>query len=303
MVAAPLVSVVVCTRDRPHMLAGALRAVRVALREGDEAVVVDSASRTDATIELARDAGFHAIRLDAPGLSRARNAGVAATTRELIAFTDDDCLPESAWLDALRCGFADSRVGIVTGRLRPEAKDAIAPADDPGETSFAFGPTAEVAALGAGANLAVRRVALDMVGGFDEALGAGTRLRSGEDHDLMWRVLRAGWNGAYRADAVVVHRAWRGPGAEVRMRYGYGLGAGAVAAKVAKVDPHTGRRMLLRRAWHDGIRQAAVDAGRRYERAAIGDVLFAAGVTLGAFTVWRRPLINGRLCTDQRERF
>lgn len=259
--------------------------------DGDEAIVVDSASRTDESARLARHAGFTVVRMHHPGLSRARNAGVAAGSSPIVAFTDDDCLPDRAWLDAIRAGFADPRNAVVMGRVVAHA----APADDPGPLPFAFGASAAVHTLGAGANMAIRRDALDAIGGFDESLGAGTSLRSGEDHDAIWRLLRAGWTGAYRPDAIVVHRDWRAPWAGVAMRYGYGLGAGAVAAKVTKVDPHTGRRLLLRRGWHDGLRQAAVDVGRGYQRAAIGDVLFTLGVGVGALHVWRRPLTSGML--------
>jgi glycosyltransferase involved in cell wall biosynthesis len=219
LVASPPVSVVICTRDRPHLLADALMGLRVALREGDEALVVDSASRTGETARVGTGLGFEVVRVGQPGLARARNAGVRATTHELIAFTDDDCVPAPTWLDGIVAGFTDERTGIVMGRVVAEHPGGAVPADDPGDAPFAFGATADVSVLG----------------------------------------------------------------------------AGAVAAKVAKVDPRVGRRALVRRAWHDGARQAARDLRRRYERAAIGDALYGVGVVVGAAAVWRRPVLQGLL--------
>lgn len=284
-------SVVLCTRDRPHLLPAALEGIRMGLRDGDEVIVVDSASRTRQAGEAAGRFGFVVVRLDVAGLSRARNAGVAHAANPVIAFTDDDCRPTAAWIAGLARPFADPATGVALGRVVGED----GPADDPGPAPFRFDATAEVAVLGAGANMAFRKDALIAIGGFDEHLGAGTRLRSGEDHDAIWRALRAGWSGAYEPDAVVHHREWRSHTATARVRFGYGIGAGAVAAKIAKVDPHTGRRLLIRRAWRHGARQAFVDIGRRYERAAAGDVLYAAGVLVGALTVWGTPMRDGRL--------
>ncbi len=279
-------SVVVCTRNRPHLLTDAVRAVTASLRPGDELIVVDSSSSPPVP-------GAD-VRVEDPGLSRARNAGIMhASAGNIVAFTDDDCVVDPGWVAAVADAFVDDRVGVITGRIRG-GDDA--PSDDPGPSAFRFGATADVATLGAGANMAFRREALEALeAGFDERLGAGTRLRSGEDHDAIWRALRAGWLGRYCPDAVVEHRAWRTRAETVRMRWGYGIGAGAVAAKVAKVDAHTGRRMLWRRGWTYGLAQAALDARRGYEAAAVGDVLYAAGAVVGAAIVWRTPLTRGLL--------
>ena len=282
----------VCSRDRPEMLAAALQALKAALR-GAEAIVIDSASATGDTRRVAENAGFRVARVDLPGLSRARNAGIAASRGRIIAFTDDDCIPTPEWVEQLAAGFADPTVGLVVGRLLPSHEDGTAPADDPGAEAFTFGAAAEVDKVGAGANMAFLREALTAVGGFDEVLGAGMPLRSGEDHDAMWRVLRAGWRGRYQPSAVVTHADWRDRRQLIRMRYGYGLGAGALAAKVSKIDPQAGWSLLKRRVWRDGLVSAAANAARRWEGPAVGDVLFTTGVVVGMARTWRRPLTRG----------
>ena len=57
------------------------------------------------------------------GLSRARNRGLSESKSEIVAYLDDDALPDERWLDFLLEPFADPRVGAVTGRtILPEAQ-------------------------------------------------------------------------------------------------------------------------------------------------------------------------------------
>src|SRR5438309_4889469 len=112
------VSVVLCTRDRPTLLADALDALAKCIRSEDEVVVVDSASR-DSTVQRVIDAAHvRGVRLEIPGVSRARNAGTAASTKPIIAFTDDDCLPDPGWTKAIEQAFTeDPAIGFLTGRI------------------------------------------------------------------------------------------------------------------------------------------------------------------------------------------
>ena len=99
---ASTLAIVVCSRDRPSFLSGALAAIAATKRPDDQVVLVDSASTDPRVRDVA--ASFHDFtmaRCDDPGLARARNRGVAASGAPLIAFTDDDCRPEAGWADAL----------------------------------------------------------------------------------------------------------------------------------------------------------------------------------------------------------
>ena len=66
--------------------------------------------------------------------------------------------------------------------------------------------------VGAGANMAIRREAFDLVGLFDERLGAGAAGCS-EDSELWYRLLAEGWSCVYEPDAVVFHHHRRELGA------------------------------------------------------------------------------------------
>src|SRR5207249_4816731 len=65
-----------------------------------EVVIVDDGS-TDRTGDIAKEYGFHVIRTSHAGLSNARNAGLRATTGDVVAYLDDDAYPDSHWLHYL----------------------------------------------------------------------------------------------------------------------------------------------------------------------------------------------------------
>ena len=260
------VAVVVPTRDRPDQLRRCVTAVRAAMRPGDELVVVDSGSATPVVGAT--------VRCDVAGAARARNAGVAASTAPLVAFTDDDCRPEPGWLDALDRAFtADALLGIAAGRVVPDRDDRALVLS---VTAHDAGATDDPAGVANGAALAVRRVAFEAVGGFDESLGPGTPLANGEDHDLWWRVGRAGWRRAYVPDAVVVHEQWRTRGQALAAYWRYGVGDGAFLRRAGAP-----RLLLVDRLWRRGLRQVGVDLRRGNELAAAADALKLAGVLVG----------------------
>lgn len=293
--AASRVAVVLCTRDRPELLAAALDAVAGAVRADDEVVVVDSASTDPRAVDPARERDVAVVRLDRPGLSRARNAGVSATSAPIVAFTDDDCRPAPGWAEAVAAGFTSSEVGFLTGRVLADRTGRMSVSCIVDEEPRRIGPGADPFTIGVGANMAMRRVALAGVGGFDERLGAGAHLRAGEDVDVWWRLLDAGWEGAYAPGCVVTHVQWRSDGQALRLSYGYGLGAGALAVKAVRAGQRGGWGLLRQRLWDDGLRRAAGDLRDGYQSGALASLLQAAGAASGAVQAlrWPRPTSPG----------
>ena len=257
-------TVVVATRDRPELLSGALAALKAAVRPQDRVLVVDSASTNDGTQLVCRGVGVELLRLEQPGTSRARNAGVAASTTPLIAFTDDDCLAQSGWAAAIAAPFGDPAVGLVTGRVLP---DREVPAPVSVETSTEARVFTEP--VGHGASCCFRREALVAVGGFDEQLGPGAPGRAAEDADLMRRVLAAGWVGRYEPSAVVVHRQWRGRAGALRQSFAYGVG---------QVHAGAGFQEAV---WRDALQPALRDARAGYVSGIAAGLSRAAGALRG----------------------
>jgi GT2 family glycosyltransferase len=90
---------------------------------------------------------------------------------------------------------------------------------------------------GLGSNMAFRTAVLQAAGGFDEALGVGTRTRGGEDLAMLVELLMAGHQLGYEPTAIIQHQH-RGTDAELaRQIYGYGVGETAMLTAIALRDP------------------------------------------------------------------
>jgi hypothetical protein len=158
-----------------------------------------------------------------PGVVGARNTGLEAAAGELVAFTDDDAAPEPGWIAGLVSSFEDERAVGVGGALDPEWVGAE-PRWMPTEFYWVVGcsyrglPT-EAAPIRnpIGANMAVRRAALEAVGGFAEGvrpreLRLGGKVLSGghalDDTSLGIRVSAAfpGSHWIYQPAARVRHK-------------------------------------------------------------------------------------------------
>ncbi|MDX6702483.1 MAG: hypothetical protein QOF26_2709 [Baekduia sp.] len=249
---APSVSVVLCTRDRAASLRAALTSILATGYPHLELVVVDNAPRTSDTADVVAGLGDPRVRYvlePRPGLSRARNAGVAAARGALVAFTDDDVVVDRRWLDGIGRGFARApHVGVVTGMV--PAAELDTPAQQYFEAKVQW--TASCApklfdlgehrhdhplypysagVFGTGANFAVSRGALQAIGPFDEALGAGSPSQGGEDLDYFLRAVLGGWAIAYEPAALVWHHHRRDDDALVTQMWGYGAGLGAYVFK------------------------------------------------------------------------
>ena len=253
------VTVVICTRDRPDDLRTALTSVLALDHPSFDVVVVDNASRTDATRRLVedefRDPRVRLVAESRPGISNARNAALRHVTGELIAFTDDDVVVDRWWLRRLEAGFALAPdVALVSGlvpsgELRTPVQryfdDRVSWA---GNVRTAIYRLAEqpahlpmfpfsVGEFGTGANFALTRAAARELGGFDRALGVGTPTNGGEDLDVFARTLFAGHALVVEPSALVWHRHRADVAALRKQSVGYGTGLGAWLTKVAADGP------------------------------------------------------------------
>jgi GT2 family glycosyltransferase len=289
---APTTTVVICSRGRPDLLADAVRSVLAMEVLPDELVVVDQSDQPQpdlaaGTIGVGSPVALRYLWAPDRGLSRARNVGVAAAKGDIVAFLDDDILVDPRWLDsvvrALTEGPDAGERLVISGQVRsgePEVPGGWAPStiDSPEPVTYRGRLRRDVLAAG---NLALYRSAFDVVGTFDERLGAGTSLPSAEDNDFGYRLLRAGFTLAYRPEVVVVHRAWRREDALVRLRYDYGRGQGGYYAKyVARGDWFMLRRAAGDLAGHVLRAARRLVAGR--VREAWGDVAYDYGILVGA---------------------
>ena len=302
----PAIAVVVATRDRPEFLEGCLASICASLRPGDELVVVDSASSDARVAEVARAAGACVLRCDEPGASRARNAGWRSATADVVAFVDDDVRVAPGWATALaRCFGERPDLDFVTCRVDMpvgvECERPVALKDDPVPAEIDATTTG---LLGHGAAHAVRRSALEAVGGFDERLGAGGEFRAAEDIDLWARLLLRGSTGRYEPLALAYHEQWRSRRQMLTLDASYGYGSGVYIAKLHKLDRERARKALRLLYVDWGVQTFRGEFGyRKYFVAALAVVRMVTGA-VGIARGWRVPVRDGHLVprgSDGRE--
>lgn len=220
-----MISVVVATHNRKALLARTLSALAAQdyPREGFELVVVDNAS-TDGTSALVQEMGARPgcprtiLLFEAqPGKTFAVNAGLRAASGDLLAFTDDDVVPEPQWLRALETAMDDTRADFALGRIAPlwEAPPPpwmgptlhgvlAVPDNGPRRLEVRAGVNEHLMTLGC--NMAVRRRVFEAIGAWRTDLGKEEgSLRSGEDHEMFLRMIRGGYRGVYEPSARVGH--------------------------------------------------------------------------------------------------
>lgn len=190
----PAVSVVVPTFDRPEQLATLLSHLQSQSFRDFEVIVVD---QSPAPVDSPGTAGLAVRHVTTPirGAVRARNTGIALANADLLAFIDDDCLPDPDWLAAIVDAFRDGGVVAVEGLIVPDAEDASAHrmrvVKNEGFEGLGFMT----------ANLAARRREVERIGGFDEIFD---HPHFREDTDFGWRLQRLGEIPFVR-EALVVH--------------------------------------------------------------------------------------------------
>ena len=195
---------------------------------GGVVTVVDDGSNPP----LAPTPGCRTIRLPANcGPAAARNAGLAEVTTPLVAFLDTDVDVEPGWLDPLLAHFSDPRVALVAPRVRSADAPGIIASYETGRSPLDLGSEAGRIAAGSrvsyvpAAAVVARTDMLRGVNGFDETM------RTGEDVDLVWRLLEAGHRCRYEPAAMVRHRPRATFPAWARQRMTYGRSAAALDRK------------------------------------------------------------------------
>lgn len=244
-----IVSVVVPTCGRPDLLARCLAALerQTLAREQFEIVVSDDTELRS-------------------GPAAARNRGWRRARAPIVAFTDDDTVPEPAWLEegieAMRRG-ADAVVGRT-----------LMPLPDP-PTDYEKNESGLERAEFITANCFVRRYVLDELGGFDESF----RMPWREDSDLHFRLLEGGYRIARAAAAVVVHPVRPAPwGVSLRQQ------------KKVVFDA-----LLFRK--HPQLYRSRIRAAPRWDYYAIVLCLLLAPFTWIAFAFWAG--LTGRFIAER----
>ena len=219
---APLISVVVCTRNRAYLVSKAIASVlgQDFPAPDYEIVVVDNGS-TDNTAEIVRSAAGGAvvryIREEQIGLCFARNCGWREARGRYIVFLDDDAIAQPGWLKSVRNAFDEdpTAIGVIGGRIEP-IWEGLRPrwlADEIAGslTIIDWGGSRKVIAdirreWLAGANMAVPKSVLMEIGGFHPWLDrVGNNLLSSGDVFFQKQAIEHGYRCVYVPEMAVGH--------------------------------------------------------------------------------------------------
>jgi glycosyltransferase involved in cell wall biosynthesis len=213
-------SIIICTHNRPQYVKELIGILQPQIADSPvEVIVADSASNVEAARQLremtANVPQIKLIRIDVPGVSGARNAGLRAAKADWIAYLDDDEIPPSGWVSELR---------QLAARLPPECAACggnVLPVFPPGmarklswrwlaylsmvDLEGEFDET-EAPTFLIGHSL-VRGQVLHDIGGFDLRLGRDDNTLLGGEEVLLVRQLAArGWRIWHSSRIVVGHR-------------------------------------------------------------------------------------------------
>jgi GT2 family glycosyltransferase len=174
------VSIVIVSRNRPAALIRCLTGVSQLLYDTFEIVVVADRPGRDAVQAHALGADVKLVAFDEANISVARNRGVAAAAGEIVAFIDDDAVPEPTWLGHLTAPFDEVEVAAVGGFVRArngiswqwtaqsvDGTGSTAVLDLTHEATTVLTPAEGRAIKTEGTNMAIRRSVLADMGGFD----------------------------------------------------------------------------------------------------------------------------------------
>ncbi|SDT89280.1 Glycosyltransferase, GT2 family [Verrucomicrobium sp. GAS474] len=198
----PRVSVVVCSYNGAKTLRDCLTSLGKLDYPDYEVIFVDDGSKDD-TQEIMR--AFPDVRNIVQvnkGLSVARNVGIHASTGEIVAFTDSDCMVDKDWLYFLVQALDAGGFAAVGGpNISPPATDWIQAtvASAPGSPSHVL-LTDTVAEHVPGCNMAYWKWSLEEIGGFDPQYR-----KAGDDVDVCWRIMQLGHQIGFSPSAIVWH--------------------------------------------------------------------------------------------------
>jgi GT2 family glycosyltransferase len=234
----PKVSVVVCSYNGARTLRDCLRSLEKIAYPDYEVIFVDDGS-TDNSQEIVRDfPNVRNIVQPNKGLSVARNVGIQASTGEVVAFTDSDCMADADWLYHLVHTLQSSASFAAVGgpNISPPATDWIQAtvAVAPGSPSHVL-LTDTVAEHVPGCNMAYYKWALEQIGGFDPEYR-----KAGDDVDVCWRIMERGYQIGFAAAAVVWHYRRFTVQAYFGQQEGYGEAEALLRYKHAQYFGQTG---------------------------------------------------------------
>lgn len=267
-----MLSVVIITVNRKAMLARCLAGLYAQTPAVPHEIIVVDQGSTDGTADLlAREQAAHPeLRTDTlpdRSANAKRNRGLALARHDLVAFLDDDAVPDPGWMQALVNAFENPARAIVTGAIHPLTAgyaQTLRHSPRPRLWTRRFTDKVVIWRCGVSANMAVRRACAEQLGGFDPLVGMGAPLGGcGDEVDFFLRALNAGYTIYYTPTAVVRHHQSADPADFRRRAWAYYFGVAALVRYKFSRDPAALAMIPLRLAHSAGMGLWLLLRGRR----------------------------------------
>lgn len=210
-----MISVIVCTRNRPEKLRQCLRSILNSSFKKFEIIIVDQSDKSTTFFNKIKKVKY--FKLESVGLSRARNYGIEKSSGEILAFTDDDCLVSRYWLKIIQTAFKQypeiaGVFGRVSGYFPNENKGLICPCElNLGKTHLISEKNLKKYSWKvpiSGNNMAIPKKIFKEIGNFKSWLGAGSLSHGGEDVEFTLRLLLKKDKLLYQSKMLVFHNRW-----------------------------------------------------------------------------------------------
>ncbi len=256
-------SVVIPTSGRPQELGRCLAAISCQDYPDFDVIVVDNSAGDPETEQVARKWKARYVKETKKGLCRARNRGALVSSAHIVAYLDDDSVPEPRWLSGLAEEFRDPMVMGVGGKtiplrletdaeklfasVRGGAYNRPAPLVVDRDTPYWF-EICGFGGIGAGCNMAVRRAAFEVWPGFHERTDRGTPVYGGGEQHAFFSLVDRGFRVSYTPHAVVRH-PFPPTMVDLKRRYRRDLTASTAFFTMMLVEEKGHRRSTLRYLW------------------------------------------------------
>ncbi len=220
----PIITVVIASSNRPQSLTACLEALRKSRDVPIEVIVVVQGKNSLTAPQKAKFqaafSSFQYVLVPEKNKSKALNRGISMAKAPLIAFTDDDCLPDQDWLkEIVRIFTQYPDVAGVFGQTRPfqpekhhgfRCPSSFKNVQHP-QSHRITKPGNHGKMIGVGNNMAFRKRFFQQVGNFKEWLGPGSVGQNCEDGEIALRGLTRWQQYFYSPDMVVFHNRWLTP--------------------------------------------------------------------------------------------
>lgn len=215
----PRFSVIICTHNGADRLRACLDACRAIDYPDFEIIVVNDGSTDDTAALLDQEKDIRVFHLDACGLSAARNHGAKQADGEILAYTDDDCQPDSQWLTWLARTYSETDYAAIGGpnlAPKPDSRGLALTTAAPGAPTHVMIDDTTAEHL-PGCHLSVKKSAFLKIGGFDPIFKT-----AGDDVDFCWRLRDANFSLGFSGASFVWHHRRATPRKYLKQQTGYG---------------------------------------------------------------------------------